>query len=256
MKRYCATAYMSASGKLGGGVLALLAGYLMKVVYLLPMVLLWRVIAADGGDLGGMTLDSLLTYTCVSSMLSPLLNVRTDVVTWNYEGSMIDLYRRPQGLFGQIIATTAGKWVPELLLYSLPLAIVISALGVRLLPATPWFLLCLALSVSLGFAVDMLFFCFMIHVPNALWMAYSLRYAMTSLLSGAVIPFALLPWGLGGVFELLPFGSMAAAPLAVFIGALSPARAIPLQLFWNLTLWPLAVLAFRGNRERLVSYGG
>ena len=28
------------------------------------------------------------------------------------------------------------------------------------------------------------------------------------------------------------------------------------QVFWNLTLWPLALWAFRASRERMVSYGG
>ena len=69
-------------------------------------------------------------------------------------------------------------------------------------------------------------------------------------------PFALLPWGIGPALELLPFGSLAGAPLAVFAGIADPYRVIALQALWNLALWPLAMLAFCGSRERMVSYGG
>jgi len=55
---------------------------------------------------------------------------------------------------------------------------------------------------------------------------------------------------------LLPFGSLAAGPLDVFVGIAAPGEVIPLQIFWNVMLWPLAALAFRGSRERMVSYGG
>jgi len=71
-----------------------------------------------------------------------------------------------------------------------------------------------------------------------------------------VIPFDLLPWGMGGIFRLLPFGSLAAAPLVVFVGQAEFADVFPLQIIWNLILWPLAALAFSGSREKMVSYGG
>ena len=89
-----------------------------------------------------------------------------------------------------------------------------------------------------------------------MWLAYSLRNALTLLLSGAVIPFDLLPWGIGDLFKLLPFGSLAAAPLTIFVGMAGPFELIPLQIFWNITLWPLAVLFFAKSKEKMVSYGG
>ena len=93
-------------------------------------------------------------------------------------------------------------------------------------------------------------------MKNAAWLAYTLRNAITLLLSGAVIPFDLLPWNMGAVFKLLPFGSMAGAPLAVFTGMTGFSDVIFLQIFWNLLLWPAAIMAFKMSRERMVSYGG
>ncbi|GHU78867.1 hypothetical protein FACS1894191_0440 [Clostridia bacterium] len=256
MKTYIETIKMACAEKLNGGIPALMLGYLLKTVTLLPLLLLWRAFAADGADLGGFTLAQLLAYTCVSTMLSQQLNVQSQASSWHYEGGIIDLYRRPQGVFGQLAAHTIGGWLPMLLLFSLPAGILLFFLGVDILPASPWFFPSFLLGISLGFAVDFLFACFIIRMQNASWLAYVIRGAITSLLSGALIPFDLLPWRLGEVFKLLPFGSLAGGPLAVFVGTGAPASIIPLQAFWNLTLWPLAALAFQSSRERMVSYGG
>ena len=253
---HAATLFMSAKGKLNGGIAALFAGYLLRISYLLPMVFLWRTLAAGGADLGGFTLSQLLTYTCISVIFRSLLNVHSGWVTWHYEGQLIDLYRRPQSILSQFIIVTVGAWLPELLLFSLPLILILPLFGVNVIPASAWFWCSLALSISLGFAVDIFFSCFFIHLKNAVWLAYTMRNAITLLLSGAVIPFDLLPWGMGRIFKLLPFGSLAAAPLSIFVGTSKPPEILFFQIFWNLVLWPLAAIVFAKSRERLVSYGG
>jgi len=251
-----ATIKMSAAAKLNGGIPALFAGYLLRIVYLLPMVFLWRSLAQGGADLGGFTLSRLLTYTCVSAILRSQLDVQSGVVTWHYAGRILELYRRSQTIFAELVMTTIGSWLPELLLFSIPLIFILPLFAINLIPVSAWFWASLLLSIILGFSVDFLFSCFIISMKNATWMAYSFRAAVTLLLSGAVIPFDLLPWGMGNVFRLLPFGSLASAPLMLFTGMAQAHEVMPLQIFWNITLWPLAVLAFRKNMEKMVSYGG
>ena len=250
------TMKMACAGKFNGGVFALFSGYLLKIIYLLPMIFLWRSFAESGADLGGFTLSRLLTYTCVSAKLSEQLNVWTDASSWNYDGHLINLYMRPQSIFGQIIFRTVGGWMPELLMFSLPLAVILPFFGVDIIPATAWFLPCLILSVSLGFAVDTLFVCLSIRMKNTEWQITCFRRAISAVLSGAVIPFDLLPFGMGGVFRLLPFGSMASAPLTLFVGTAEPFNIILFQVIWNIVLWPAAILIFSKSRERIVSYGG
>ncbi|MCL2772584.1 MAG: hypothetical protein FWD71_04460 [Oscillospiraceae bacterium] len=258
-----ATIKMSCTGKLNGGIFALFSSYLLKIIYLLPMIFLWRSFAENGADLGGFTLAQLLTYTCVSSMLSQQLNVWTEASSWNYDGRLINLYTHPQTVLAQIIFTTIGGWVPELLMFSLPMAVILPFFGVNIIPATIWFLPCLILSISLGFAVDTLFVCLAIRMKNSEWQISCLRRAVSAVLSGAVIPFALLPFGMGTVFRFLPFGSIASAPLTLFVGTinssstnLAPLNVILLQVLWNIILWSLAILVFGKSRERIVSYGG
>jgi ABC-2 type transport system permease protein len=112
------------------------------------------------------------------------------------------------------------------------------------------------LAVSLGFAMDFLYAALSIRIRNASWMAYTIRRAIVNVFSGVLIPFALLPWGIGDALALLPFGSLAAAPLSIYVGAGDALKPLLLQAFWNTLLWPLALLAFRRSQERMVSYGG
>jgi len=93
-------------------------------------------------------------------------------------------------------------------------------------------------------------------MKNASYQAFSIRQAIIKVFSGAVIPFALFPWGIGNMLQLLPFGSIASAPLLIFGGAAEATQLLALQLLWNALLWPLAVVAFRKSQERMVSYGG
>ena len=69
--------------------------------------------------------------------------------------------------------------------------------------------------------------------------------AITSLFSGTVIPFRILPFGLTRFFELQPFGSLGGAPLSLFVGTAEPKQIILTQLFWNAVIWPTAILWFK-----------
>ncbi len=83
-----------------------------------------------------------------------------------------------------------------------------------------------------------------------------IRDAVSVLLSGAIIPLALMPWGIGDVLVYLPFASLASAPLRIYTGTGDPFFLIGLQAFWVVILWPVAHLLWNANRERLVSHGG
>lgn len=80
--------------------------------------------------------------------------------------------------------------------------------------------------------------------------------AITSLFSGTVIPFKILPFDLTAFFELQPFGSLGGAPLSLFVGSDDPMRIILIQVFWNIVLWPVAIIWFKKSQERMVSFGG
>lgn len=256
MKAFLATARLCVRNKNDFGMLWTLGEYLLKLISLLAQAMVWCAVLPEGAAVDGMTRRSMLVYIAVSSALAPLLDVRTPVSSWLHEGTMLDLFRRPCSVYGQLVAHTAGSWCIPLCCYGLPLLGIASLLGYPPVPASPWFFLSLALCVAQGFAVDFLFACLLIRMNNLEWTVHSIRNALTALLTGGLIPFAALPWGLGRWLELSPLGTLAGAPLALLTGLGDPARLLTAQIFWNCTLWPLALWAFRASRERMVSYGG
>jgi len=255
MHKYIITAATAMKSQTNGGIIYLLPNIVVNLIYLLPLMFLWRVIAADGTDIG-MTLTQLLTYTYINALLAEMLVVRTMASSWNYEGQLISLFARPFSVFGQLIAQTIGGWVPMLIIFSLPMLLVAPLFGISVIPASVWFFPSLLLCISLGFAIDFIFACVTIRLRGMAWLAHSIRMAIMSLFSGTVIPFRVLPFGLTNFFELQPFGSLGGAALSLFVGVSDPARIIPIQIFWNIILWPVAIIWFAKSKERQVSYGG
>ena len=144
----------------------------------------------------------------------------------------------------------------RLLCVPLPVLVISLACGLDLCPASLWFFLSLVLSVLQGFAVDFLFACLLIRMKTLEWTVHCLREALTALFTGSLIPFAILPWGIGEILQLSPFGTLAGAPLAIFTGLSEPGLLIITQIIWNVILWPLAIYCFKASGERMVSYGG
>lgn len=256
MTAFFATARLCVRNRSEFGLMNTLGEYLIKLIALAAQWMVWRAILPEGAAVDGMTRRGMLVYVTVSSALAPLLDVRTPASGWLHDGTMLGLFQRPRSVYGQLAAHTVGGWLLPLGLYGAPLLFLSTLVGYPPVPATHWFYPSLALCVSQGFAVDYLFACMQIRMNNVEWAAYTLRQGITALLTGGLIPFAALPWGMGRWLALSPLGTLAGAPLSLMAGIGDPARLIPAQLFWNMTLWPLSLWAFRASRERMVAYGG
>ena len=233
-----------------------LAQYLLQVGGLAALLMIWRSLFLQGVDLEGMNLHQFYVYTIMSTVFAPLLNVHTPASGWLHDGTMLSLYQRPAGVFTQLAAHTVGGWGMRFLCLSLPVLLIALLCGMNLQPASLWFFPSLFLAVLQGFAVDFLFACLLIRLQNLEWTVHCLREALNAMLTGSLIPFAVLPWGIGEFLQLSPFGTLAGAPLAIYTGLAEPGTLLVAQVFWNLVLWPCAIYGFAASRERMVSYGG
>ena len=255
MTKYIKSAWMTALGKTNGGVIYLLPDIIIKIFTLIALISLWRVVMSSGAN-AGMSMAQMLSYTYVSALLTDMLVVTTPATGWLSEGVLMKLYGRPLSVLGQLAAETAGGWLPMLLLFSLPMAVISPLLGISLIPASPLFFISLVLCISLGFAIDLFYACLSIKLRNMNWLVGRIRAAVTTLLSGTIIPIRLLPFGAGNFFLLQPFASLGGAPLSIFAGSGNAVETILIQALWNLILWPLAMLVFLKSQEGMVSYGG
>jgi ABC-2 type transport system permease protein len=257
--KYWKTAAMAASSYVGDSPLFLI-DYLLRLLRVVVLLAIWRTILAGRGAVSGMTLEAVLTYTLIAEVFAGQLSPRTelDMALWN--GSIVGRMTQPLNMFGQFTAELFGRWLFEFGVFSLPLLLCAPLLGVDPRPASlgaaGLFLVSLALAISVGLAIEFVFGGLLVLLALPLWAVGQMRSAITTLLSGALVPLALLPPGVGAVFAWLPFAAMASAPLRIYTGTGDPLELLALQAGWSLLLWPLAHWLWRAGRERMVAYGG
>ncbi len=259
LRGYRKTATMAAVSTLGESRLFLL-DYAMRALRVLVLLAIWRTVLPHHGTVNGLSLGAVLTYPLIAEVFAEQVLARTDASSDLWSGAVTSRMVQPIGLFGHYAAMMVGGWLIGLALCSLPLLLLAPLLGVDPRPASPGagllFALSLALAVVLGLAIEFCFVGLTIATAFNPWMVSRVRDAIALVLSGAVLPLALLPWGLGGVFAWLPFASMASAPLQIYVGAGQPLRLLALQAAWCLALWPLTLWLWRANREKVVGFGG
>ncbi len=250
---------MAAANHVGDSPLFLL-DYLLRFLRVAVLLAIWRAILAGKGTVSGMTMESVLTYTLIAEVFAGQLACRTGIELAIWQGSIATRLLQPIGIVGQLVAEMAGRWGIAFGLVSLPLLLGAPLLGVSPLPAGAaagaCFVPSLALAIAAGVAVDFLFALIVVWLGTNIWIIESFRTAVGALLSGAVLPLALLPWSIGRVFEWLPFAAMASAPPRIYTGTGPPAALLAMQAGWCVVLWWLVGRMWRANREKLASHGG
>lgn len=258
-RRFHKTAIVAAGSSLGENLL-FLVDYLVRFLRVAVLLAIWRVVLPQQGTVGGMTLGAVLTYTLISEVFADQLAGQTQLASDFWEGTVTSRFLQPTSLVSHYVADMCGRWLVGFVLFSVPLLLAAPLLGVNPLPASParaaLFVVSVLLAVSVGVALDFVFAALTVALEQPVWLVARLRIAIGAILSGALLPLALLPWGLGGVFAWLPFASMASAPLQIYVGTGSPLPLLATQLGWSLALWPLAFWLARAYRERMVGYGG
>ena len=231
---------------------------LLRVVLLLS---LWRIVLPETGATSGMTRAAVLTYTLIAAVFAGQLSLGTGIELALTSGNIANRFLRPAGVFGQFTAEMVGAGLRDLLLFSLPLLCLGPLLGVNPLPAGAGaallFACSLALALLVAAALDFIFASIMVLLEHSVYAMMKLRTAVSALLSGAVIPLALMPWGIGDVLGLPAVrGAGLGSPAHLHRHRRSAAPARDCRRSWVALLWPLAHLLWNANRERLVTHGG
>ena len=207
-----------------------------------------------------MTLSAVLTYTLLAEVFGGLLLFRTRFGEELWNSAIVMRFLRPLPIFPQYITEALAEWTSSFVPFGIPLLLLAPLFAIHVLPAHPLTLLCfllsLALSVSVGAAMDLCFGSLLIVFGQGDYAMNNLRNAITLLCSGVVLPLGLMPWHLGNILSWLPFASMASAPLRIFTGTGGALPLLLLQTGWMIVLWPLALWVWRVQRGRLVTYGG
>jgi len=257
--KYAKTASMTAASYASEGYL-FLGDYLLYLVRVTVLLAIWRTILGTRAEASGMTLGAVLTYTLVAQAFGDQLDPRAGITNNMWDGSFANHFARPMSVIGQFVAEMLGRWLPFLVFFTLPLLLCAPLLGVDPRPAGVarglLFPASIALGVSVALALEFITGALTVQTEMGPWVFERLRRAVESIVSGALLPLALLPWGLGAVFQWLPFAAIASAPLRIYTGTGEPLPLMAGQLAWSFVLWPVAWWLWNANRERLSTYGG
>jgi len=249
---------LEAASTLGEDVLFIIQ-FLFRLLRVVVLLSLWRVILTEH-DTAGMTLSTILTYTLIQEVCAEQLLPRTNIEWALHDGGIAMRFLQPLDLVSQFMAHMVGGWVFGLVFFSLPLLLVAPWLGVNPAPvsvlAGALFLVSVMCTMAIGVAFDFIFAALLTHFEGSAYMVGRVRVAISLVLSGALVPLALLPWNLGAILQWLPFASLASAPLRIYTGTGDPRLLLALQVAWAVVLWVLARHLWQHYREQLVSYGG
>jgi ABC-2 type transport system permease protein len=259
IRQWRSTAWLSATGYVVESRFFLI-DYAIRGLRVLVLLSIWRSILESRPDASPVPLAALLTYTVVSEAFASALSVHTRLSDSIWQGTLVHYFLRPAGVVRQFAAEASGQWAVDFVLFSIPLLLLAPLLGVDVAPASPLsallFVVSLLLAVAVGLAIEFIFAGFSLMTDQPIWLIEYVRRAIAGILSGALIPLAILPWGLGDLFGWLPFAATAWAPLAIYTGMQAAAPLLALQLAWVAVLWPLALALWSWNRENVVIHGG
>lgn len=249
-----AAAYRSAA--LSGAITNTFFGFLRAYVFI--------ALFQTRPDAGGYDLQDTLTFTFVTQGMAALIEL------WSWwriaetvkSGAVATDLMRPYDYELYWLSQDLGRALFQFLFRSVPPFVVgMAAFGARLPPdALHW----LALVPSLAMAVAVSFawrFCLNL---TAFWLGdyrgvAGMGNLVVILLSGFVVPLAMFPESVRGAVYLLPFASMVAIPIDIFLGKLSGIdlmAALLLQAGWVAGGLALCRLVLASALRKLVVQGG
>ncbi len=235
-------------------------------VWMFSAYWLWRVLYTQKAGAFGITLDQMVTYALVSSILSIVLRpsggVGYQISQKVKSGEVVMDILKPLDFHLHTLARNVGETLFAIAFLGVPTALIAYfLLGMRL-PANlgTGFLFLVSAMIGYGVLFSMnyllgLLAVFTIDIRSIGW-AYT---AVTRFFSGSEVPLWLFPLFLSRAADLLPFKCAYAIPLSIYIGKLGPGEvtgAVALQVFWLIALALAGRLLWRLAHRRLTVQGG
>jgi ABC-2 type transport system permease protein len=232
-----------------------------SVLYLVMVYAIWTAIDA-GGQLSA-SLSGVLTYILLGQVVSNsvFIDVESFISERVREGTIVNELKRPVSLRLQVYSYLIGKSVFNLVSKALPVLLIGFAFINIKAPSTVnavGFVIALILSFNLVFAFSFLT-SMLVFWTEIGWGIRAMRTNIQDVFSGVLFPLYLLPTGLAGVFNLLPFKWMADGPIRIFTMEATGAEMLNifgLQLFWIIVIAVFGELAWRKAKTKLTVQGG
>lgn len=237
---------------------------IMQCLMMIAVAFFWRAVYGGTEVSHGVTGDTMITYTVVSTLMGSLywMGVEDRITDAIKSGSIATDMIKPINLFTLYLAEDIGTIAVNFFISTLPLFIVGVLLFGLPVPASGGHFLLFLLSYILGWGINWTFsalFALMSFSAIDMGPAFAIKYHFVNMLSGAVIPLWFFPEWLQKALYCLPFVYMFQEPLSMFIGKYDIGECLiklGIQAVWFIALTLIFVFAQKRATRRILVQGG
>lgn len=237
---------------------------IMQTIIMIAVAFFWKALFKNADSLGGVTVDTMLTYTVVSSMVSVVLttNVEWRITDSVRKGTIAIDMMRPVNIFNVFFAENLGG-ITALIFQNLIPIFLIGSLIIKLpVPASAFdgflFVISLGMAFLINWYIAVIFgmWAFKIIEMSAL---IQVKKHLIRLLSGSMIPIWFFPDWLRNILECLPFVYIYQMPISIYVGQYtvdSLQKGLLLQLFWVVVLFLIKTYLEKRVIQSIMIQGG
>lgn len=237
---------------------------LMQTIIMLATAFFWKALFKNADNMNGVTVDTMLTYTVVSSMVSVLLttNVENRITDSVKKGSIAIDLMRPVNIYMVFFAENLGSIIALIFQNLLPIFIIGSLLIKLPLPNSVADGLLFVISMILAFFINWFLavifgmWAFKVIEMSAL---IQVKKHLIRLLSGSIIPIWFFPNWIRTILECIPFAYIYQMPISIYVGQYtreSLIRGLIIQLIWVVVLFAVAKILEQKATKSVMIQGG
>jgi ABC-2 type transport system permease protein len=231
--------------------------WISSALVMLAAVGTWHAAARAGGEDPRIAATWVVLAWAVSRVTTSRLDDNL-AQRWRSGQVATDLLK-PMGLVSWLLWRDAGRALATALVIGAPLVLLGAALGPLALHggvvAAVGFLTSLGLGVITGGALAICVGVLAARSGQGQGIV-GLKEVVVPLISGALVPHAMLPDGVARALSWLPTAGLATGPAAWWMGGPRPFAALAIQAVWAVALCALAELSWRRATRALTVVGG
>lgn len=225
----------------------------LTFIWVIILYYLWRAAYAGRASIAGLTWDEMRTYVVIAYGINALVGWRTGtamMATIRTGDVVFDMVRPLNYCTTQLSRAVGFTAVEGAISMAFTLTIGLLFLHIQP-PASVGAGLLFAVALIIGFVTKVLVV-FLVSLLtfwtlNGMGLMWS-QQAIMQILSGTIVPLALMPGWLQVIAEVLPLRGIVSTPLQLYLGKSSGWDAVGLlglQVLWLAVLWVVSNLAWR-----------
>ncbi len=241
-----------------------LTNIVLTFIWVFILYFLWKAAFNESAMIQGFTWDDMRTYVVIAFGLNALIGWRISanmMLTIRTGDILRDLTRPLNYCLNQVSVATGAAMVEGILSLGLTMVVGLVFIGIQP-PATPLAAVLFLVAVLIGFLTNALIV-FSISLLtfwtlNGVGIAWS-REAVINILSGTIIPLAMMPGWLRIIADVSPMRGIVSTPLMIYLGKAEGSEALALLALsaaWLVAMWLFANWAWQAAFNRVEIQGG